>query len=318
MTKADSEYHTSDQYLSEKDHFEARLINDFNCKKLSDTELQKELDAHSKLLLNSLLGEKLLTTPWLSCTPREENDMDSQWGSESDPAFPDNTEKHLLFNRGASESGVLNAIPFIMPVLLFSLDHLNIKGKTGYDSYALLHHLPVGLGASYYYLTRQQSYEERVSSGFQPEGSGDTIIPLMSLGYAIYEFIDSVINRSPEYLFHSSFLIAGISSAHYYGMISMVTDGLSMELSSIALHYYHKHKGTSNFNRYTVVYFISRYGMYGHISYSIVNAFLTNNDYEHYPLLTGVTHPLRIIKVSERGHCSVALIPSFKVRNISY
>ncbi|AMO55378.1 hypothetical protein [Endozoicomonas montiporae] len=38
---------------------------------------------------------------------------------------------------------------------------------------------------------------------------------------------------------------------------------------------------------------------------------------KHY-YVTGVTHPLRIIKVSERGHCSVALIPSFKVRNISY
>ncbi len=124
---------------------------------------------------------------------------------------------------------------FMVPILSALLFQAMPDYHHSSFSAPLIHSTVTGLGGAYLYLTRDQPFWKRVAESSDAEGWLEVVLPLMTMGYGVYEFLDSVKNRSIPFGLHSSGLIFFTGLFASVGKIHLLSDVLVLELSSIFL-----------------------------------------------------------------------------------
>ena len=111
-----------------------------------------------------------------------------------------------------------------------------LKDYQGDDTASsLVHALITGIGSNYLYSKRTKPMWRRFIEKDPPDGLLDTIIPLLTYGYAGFEIYDSIMTGSFQFLLHGGSIFLALRTLYQRDEIHLATDALLMETSTIFL-----------------------------------------------------------------------------------
>ncbi|MCG8475648.1 MAG: TLC domain-containing protein, partial [Cytophagales bacterium] len=123
----------------------------------------------------------------------------------------------------------------------------------------LIHALVTSLPANYLYFSRKDPGWLRVIRNDPPKTELETVLPLITMGYAGYEMLDSLLQKEWIYVFHSGGILAVAGLFASTGRLHLLSDTLMMETSSI---FYNLRRVNTNFlYGFAAAFFFYRWGV---------------------------------------------------------
>ena len=140
-------------------------------------------------------------------------------------------------------------------------------------------------GTHYITLSSDKTWWERVISDEPADNLLEQILPFISWGYAAYEFHDSIVQGSLQFLLHSSGMLFAISLLSWYEKQHLFNASLLVEASQIFYNLRRVHKGFMY--PFAALFFIYRWGIIPHIWWQFTqNVYLKGVHYPHEKILT--------------------------------